>query len=824
MDPQGLTGNSVTEPDSMEDSHYLLAYNSIYVDLGDPGNPIFDIVPLRESEIHLNILKLLEGGPCFNCFKLVGFSFPEPGTLNINIEIDHPIPDLQFSVFDCRGIMMFRGSHSFPVTGKTISDSSLGDGSILNADGYTALFNGSTVDAPVGTFQKYFTGVLGTLTAPNSDINAFKYYTTDAAGNNRNAFFGGSSDTQTFSMKVPTGPFILGYAVDANWWPPIQTPVDDPLTDFDLNANCPEPWQVVVAEEPIGGGLSSDGGQTKLNIDVFDWQGKSTFHAPKVECPELFDGQTTSTWVSDGTGFSRYEAVVSNANLASGGIYKCLVSVEANENDPVNKPWMDLTAYQIVNLAVQSGGNLVWAKRDGASSFDKGFGVTTLSDDSTVVTGMFFGTVTFGPGDPHETSLTAAGFWDIFVARYNADGTIAWAKRAGSVNDDRGLAVTALSDDTVIVTGMFKATAIFGKDEAHQTSLVSAGDYDLFVAHYNTDGTLAWAKRAGGDTGDDQGLKIARLSDDSVIVTGMFKMGAIFGAGEPNETSLTSGGFKDVFIARYNTNGTLAWAKRAGGASDYDRGYGITALTDDTVIVTGTFAEAATFGPGEPGQVILNSAGNSDVFIAHYNSNGTLAWVKRAGGATSFDWSYDIVALSDNTTVLIGYFYSTATFGPGEPGQTILTSTSADTNDIFIAHYNTNGTLDWAKQAGGSSNEYGYGITALSDDSTVVTGLFSTTATFGSGDPNQTILTSDGDLDLFIARYNTDGTLNWAKRAGGITNNANERSYSITALSDDSAVLTGVFDKTATFGFGELNETALTSAGSTDILVARFAP
>ena len=54
-----------------------------------------------------------------------------------------------------------------------------------------------------------------------------------------------------------------------------------------------------------------------------------------------------------------------------------------------------------------------------------------LSDGSSLVTGMFGGTATFGPGEPEETTLTPAGGANIFVARYNPDGTLAWAKRAG---------------------------------------------------------------------------------------------------------------------------------------------------------------------------------------------------------------------------------------------------------------------------------------------------------------------------------------------------------------------------------------------------------
>ncbi|MCX6647280.1 MAG: PKD domain-containing protein [bacterium] len=292
-----MTGASDVIAASVENSHYLLAYGLIYIDPENPDGPKVEVIPVRAGEIHLNILKLLEDGPCTNCFKVVGFNFTQPGYLDVDIEIDHPFDDLTYSVFDVRAIMMFQGSHQFPEAWKKVSDPSLGDGALLNPDGYTALYNGSTTTAPVGIFQKYYPGNLATSAIPDSDINGYKYFITDNPANVRNAFFADSSDVQTFSLKLPTGPFVLGYAVDANWWIPISEPVDDPLTDFDSNANV-------------------------------------------------------AAWLSDGSDYSRYEVTVSNTKLAPIGDYLCLVGVEANENDPVGKPWLDLTAYAVQPLTV----------------------------------------------------------------------------------------------------------------------------------------------------------------------------------------------------------------------------------------------------------------------------------------------------------------------------------------------------------------------------------------------------------------------------------------------------------------------------------------
>ena len=65
------------------------------------------------------------------------------------------------------------------------------------------------------------------------------------------------------------------------------------------------------------------------------------------------------------------------------------------------------------------------------------------------------------------------------------------------------------------------------------------------------DGHLIWAKSAGGGVNWDKGWGITTLSDNSTVVTGRFRRTAVFGAGEANETHLTSAGVEDIFIARY---------------------------------------------------------------------------------------------------------------------------------------------------------------------------------------------------------------------------------------------------------------------------------
>jgi hypothetical protein len=88
------------------------------------------------------------------------------------------------------------------------------------------------------------------------------------------------------------------------------------------------------------------------------------------------------------------------------------------------------------------------------------------------------------------------------------------------------------------VTGAFRGTATFG-----DTTLI--GDLrDVFVAKYDGDGNLLWVEQAGGSDLDWAG-SIAVDGSGNCLVTGAFWGTATFG-----DTTLTSAGDHDIFVAK----------------------------------------------------------------------------------------------------------------------------------------------------------------------------------------------------------------------------------------------------------------------------------
>ena len=337
---------------------------------------------------------------------------------------------------------------------------------------------------------------------------------------------------------------------------------------------------------------------------------------------------------------------------------------------------------------------------------------------------------------------------------------------------------------------------------------------------------LVWAKRAGG-TDFEYGFAIAADGSGNSYVTGGFGGSATFGAGETNETTLTSGVSADIFVAKYDASGDLVWAKRAGGTF-IEQGGGIAVDGAGNSYVTGSGGIDIFVAKSDAISSLVRvkgGVGGGDIFMAKYDASGDLVWAKRACGCSSeFEVGIDIAVDGAGNSHVTGSFRDSATFGPGETNETILTSAGAEDIfagdfDIFVAKYDASGDLVWAKRAGGTSLDGGIAIAVDGAGNSYVTGFFEDSATFGPGETNETTLTGTGPQDIFVAKHDASGDLVWAKRAGG-TND--DRSRGIAVDGAGNSYVTGFFKDSATFGPGETNETTLTTAGSDDIFVAKY--
>jgi hypothetical protein len=321
--------------------------------------------------------------------------------------------------------------------------------------------------------------------------------------------------------------------------------------------------------------------------------------------------------------------------------------------------------------------------------------------------------------------------------------------------------------------------------------------------------TLEWARQFGG-TGNNLGNAIAVDGAGNVYTTGFFRETVDFDPG-PGTFNLTSAGNNDVFITKLDPMGNLLWAKRFGGAGN-DVGFDIFVDNAGNVYTTGSFRGNVDFDPG-PNTFFLFSDGEDDIFVSKLNTNGDFLWARRVGG-TGDDLGRAIVADNMGNVFVAGQFRNTVDFDPG-PNAFNLSSSGAE--DAFILKLNAIGDFEWARKLGSNSNDFCRGIALDALNNVHVIGSFRNTVTL-TPNPTTVSLTSNGNSDIFVLKFNTNGNLIWAESFGGT---GNDFGHAIAIDGAGNILTTGNFQLTADFN-PKAGTFSLTSAGAADVFVSKL--
>lgn len=296
-------------------------------------------------------------------------------------------------------------------------------------------------------------------------------------------------------------------------------------------------------------------------------------------------------------------------------------------------------------VRLDSAGIVQWARRGGGTEPDAAAGVaidSVLGD--CIVVGSFQGTATFD-----TLEVTSVGGKDIFAARYDSFGEVKWAVSKGSPEDDVARAVAVNQAGSFYVAGDFFGLSLFG----NTTGSDGFTGQNIFLSKFNTNGVFQWAVREGGP-GDDHLYNLAVDLFGNSYLTGTFTDQARFG-----DTTLTSFGGDDIFMAKFDGTGTRRWVVQGGGKGA-DTGFAVTVDNLGTTCFTGRFQDSAWIGG-----VQVADSGNGDIFVIMISGPGEVQWVRTHGGPNADKGT--CVAITRRAEVLVGGMYSSAIrFGPSE--------------------------------------------------------------------------------------------------------------------------------------------------------------
>lgn len=197
------------------------------------------------------------------------------------------------------------------------------------------------------------------------------------------------------------------------------------------------------------------------------------------------------------------------------------------------------------------------------------------------------------------------------------------------------------------------------------------------------------------------------------------------------------------FISKYDSSDICQWVK------DWPVSHDETAMDENGALyITGRFSGTVNFNGNT-----LTSRGDEDIYLAKFNSNGDVVWIKQAGGP-EMDDAADL-SVRNGTIHLVGTFGSSI-----QIGNSTFNRSHAATRNFFIARFNTSGALQWLQTADSYYDTYVHDVGTDDAGNGYVMVTAADTAVYGTYS-----LDHDGSPFYIcgIIKYNAAGVVQWGK-------------------------------------------------------------
>lgn len=344
------------------------------------------------------------------------------------------------------------------------------------------------------------------------------------------------------------------------------------------------------------------------------------------------------------------------------------------------------------------------------------------------------------------------------IAKLDASGNIVWTSAAA---ENEKVWLESMVTDTngnLYTTGGFYGTYALG-----DTTFGVAGDNSgkAYLAKRDAAGNVIWAKHAY-TTGDWNTIFPEEITIDpfgNIYISGNLTGDtAVFDGITVNVT-----GDENLFIAKYDTNGNILWIRIA--AEGYQQQFpGISMVCDSmgNLFCHGNFNGNLLFNVYDE-TITVGEENFGDAFLAKYNPEGDLIWVRTHESDTEGDILCSGLSIDANDNIYTcGYFTK-----PLLPFEDVVLNNSeiSGSNDGYVAKYNNNGNVLWAKKVGGGQgDQFVFDMQVSTAGDVYVLGDFTSSQISLGG----SVIFNEGDLNSYLAKLDTDGNFQWSEHIGGV--------------------------------------------------------
>jgi hypothetical protein len=426
------------------------------------------------------------------------------------------------------------------------------------------------------------------------------------------------------------------------------------------------------------------GGQALVELSVVDRntiQGKTppgTIGTSDVVVTTSHGSKTLSAAYSYVSGFpipfasADLASDVASAGIAMDGSGNVYVAGHTDKNFP---GFINQGAEDLFVMKVDNNGALLWTQQLGTDGSDIPQGIASDSSGNVYVAGS---TARSFPG------FTLMGETDLYVIKFDRNGTRQWLQQLGTTRSDYARKVATDGSGNVYVMGTTAGSF---------PGFTQAGFGDVFVMKLSSDGVHQWTQQRGG-VGSDAVGGIATDGAGHVYVVGEWGnngggyvmkfdgTGAELFAkplGEDNAQVATdssgavyvAGSGEELQVSKLDGNGALLWTQPMGAAARSANGLALD--SSGNIYLVG---ETNSHFPG------FDNRGQVDTFVIKLDNAGTRQWVQQVGDLGK-DWPTG-AATDGNGNLFVGG-YSDSVF----PGQDNL----YNNYDVFLMKFKPVGEM-----------------------------------------------------------------------------------------------------------------------------------
>lgn len=231
----------------------------------------------------------------------------------------------------------------------------------------------------------------------------------------------------------------------------------------------------------------------------------------------------------------------------------------------------------------------------------------------------------------------------------------------------------------------------------------------------------------------------------------------------PGVATLTATHATDAVVVELDPNGVFVQAFAISG--DNDQTVDAIAVDDSgNIHVAGSYSGWTDFDP-LAGDSALAPLSDTDLYVAKYNPDATLAWVRafESAGRASAAAPADLAIDNQGGVIATGHFTGAYDF---DPGPDVHLESTASPRDGFVVKLDADGNYEFSGRVGGNSNDETRAVAVDSEDNVFLAGYFTETADLDPG-PGVEEYMSAGHSDGYVLKLDAQGNRVWLRALVG---------------------------------------------------------